>query len=83
MKNQYCSDCLKPCRIGLRDDSFSHEFGIMEVFWQVSACCGETVVTRREAVQEKWERRQLRHKRNGNVHPVLRDFINGLIRRAA
>ena len=38
MEKVYCSACLKPCEVVLRDDSFDHAFGTKKVLTPAPAC---------------------------------------------
>lgn len=58
----YCSYCLKPCKVVLRNDSFDHAFGTQKVVTEHPDCHpDDDVLTREEwakEVQFQWDMRK-------------------------
>lgn len=88
---RYCSYCLKPCKVILRDDSFDHAFGTQKVVTEHPACHpDDDVLTREEwakEVQQNWRfrcaaREHYKEKppTEGQMSAIFREILGRYVR---
>jgi len=77
----YCSFCLKPCQVAARQDKIDDEFGTqIHAPYEVSRCCGESVLTRAETARRKWNDRKFSQVFT-NLHPIFEAILEDYYRR--
>ena len=89
----YCSVCMKPCEVVLRNDSFDHEFGTEKVLTEAPACHPEDDLLTREEwakeVQENWrfrcaarEHYQRKPLSDGQMNQIFTEILRKYVRAA-
>ncbi len=77
----FCSYCLKPCQTICQHDEIADEFGTqVHGPYEVSRCCGESVLTRAETARRKWNDRKFSQV-STNLHPIFEAILEDYYRR--